>query len=82
MSPWSVHRDTRCADLSPKMPPSSTGLTKEKVKEFLAGGNDIAIPILSLVKEVSGVFPPLQSAAAGALFIAENVKVRDIRPTG
>lgn len=67
---------TLAADLSLKMPSSSAGLTKEKVEGFLATG--IAIPILSLVKEAPGVFPPLLSAAGGALFIAESVKVRNM----
>ena len=53
-------------------------LTKEKINEFLAAGNDIAIPILSLVKDASGAFPPLQLAATGALFIATNVKVSNV----
>ena len=55
-------------------------LTRQKVEEFLATGNDIAVPILTLVKEVSGIFPPLQSAAGGALFIAEKVKVSTMHP--
>src|SRR5260370_30338818 len=55
-------------------------LTKEKINEFLAAGNDIAIPILSLVKDTSGAFPPLQLAAKGALFIATNVKVSSVYP--
>src|SRR5258705_8849183 len=55
-------------------------LTKEKINEFLAAGNDIAIPILSLVKDASGAFPPLQLAATGALFIATNVKVSSVFP--
>src|SRR6266436_2372171 len=55
-------------------------LTKEKINEFLAAGNDIAIPILSLVKDASGAFPPLQYAAIGALFIATNVKVSSAYP--
>ncbi len=55
-------------------------LTKDKVTEFLAAGNDIAIPILSLVKDASGAFPPLQLAATAALFIASNVKVSSVYP--
>src|SRR5258708_12493062 len=55
-------------------------LTKEKINEFLAAGNDIAIPILSLVKDASGAFPPLHIAATGALFIATNVKVSNVYP--
>ena len=55
-------------------------LTKKNIKEFLAAGNDIAIPILSLVKDTSFAFPPLHYAAAGALFIASNVKVSNIHP--
>ena len=53
-------------------------LTKQKIEEFLAAGNDIAIPILSLVKDTSGALPPLQYAAAGALFLATNVKVSNV----
>ena len=53
-------------------------ITKDKIKKFLAAGNDIAIPILSLVKDTSGAFPPLQLAATGALFIATNVKVSSV----
>jgi hypothetical protein len=53
-------------------------LTKKNIKEFLAAGNDIAIPILSLVNDFSGAFPPLQFAAAGALSIASNVKVSNV----
>ena len=49
--------------------------TKEKIKDFLVAGNDIAIPVLSLVKDVSSAFPPLQYAAIGALFIATLRKV-------
>jgi len=41
-------------------------------------GNDIAVPILELVNEVSGVFPPLRAAAGGALFIVKSVKVRNV----
>src|SRR6266436_2962690 len=55
-------------------------ITKDKIKKFLAAGNDIAIPILSLVKDASGAFPPLQLAATGALFIATNVKVSIVHP--
>src|SRR5258705_9780710 len=55
-------------------------ITKDKIKKFLAAGNDIAIPILSLVKDTSGAFPPLQLAATGALFIATNVKVSSVYP--
>jgi len=50
-------------------------LTKEKINEFLAAGNDITVPILSLVKYASSTFPPIQLAATGALFIVTNVKV-------
>ena len=59
-----------------KIPSSSTGLTGEKVEEFIAAGNDIAVPIPRLVGEVSDVFPPLQRVAGGALFISESVQVR------
>ena len=55
-------------------------LTRKKIEEILATGNDIAVPILTLVNEFSGVFPPLQLAAGGALFIAEKVKVSTMYP--
>src|SRR5260370_26643928 len=55
-------------------------ITMDKIKKFLAAGNDIAIPILSLVKDNSGAFPPLQLAATGALFIATSVKVSSVYP--
>src|SRR5260221_611671 len=42
-------------------------LTKDKIKEFLAARNDIAIPILSLVKDGPDAFPLLQLAATGAM---------------
>ena len=54
-------------------------LTK-KIEEFLAAGNDIAIPILSLVKDTSIAFAPLHYAAVGALFIASNLKVNSVHP--
>ncbi len=54
--------------------------TKKKIEEFLAAGNDIAIPVLSLVKDASGALPPLHYAAIGALFIASNVKVSSVCP--
>ena len=50
-------------------------LTKDKINEFLAARNDIAIPILSLMKDGPDAFPLLQLAATGALFIVTNVKV-------
>ena len=53
-------------------------ITKDKIKKFLVTGNDIAIPILSLVKDYSGAFPPLQLAASVALLIATNVKVSSV----
>src|SRR5258708_36025653 len=56
-------------------------LTKKKIKEFLAAGNDIAIPVLSLVRDTSGSFPPLHFVATGALFIASNVKASTVYPT-
>src|SRR5260221_4878297 len=55
-------------------------IMKDKIKTSLATGNDITIPILSLVKDTSGAFPPLQLATTGALFIATNVKVSSIYP--
>lgn len=57
----------------------SSALTRKRIEEFLAAGNDIAVPILTLVKEFSGAFPPLQYAAGGALGIAEKVKVSGLR---
>ncbi len=54
--------------------------TREKINKFFAAGNDIAIPILTLVKEASGAFPPLQYAAIGALLIVTNVKVSSAYP--
>src|SRR5258708_17568874 len=54
--------------------------TKKKIEEFLTAGNDIAIPVLSLVKDASAPFPPLYYAATGALFIASNVKVSSLYP--
>lgn len=50
-------------------------LTTEKVKEFLQVGNDTALHILSLVKDATGVFLPLQLAAGRALYVAGRVKV-------
>ena len=61
-----------------KISSSSTGLTREQVEEILAAGNDIAVPILKLVGEISGAFPPLRSVAGGALFLSESVQVRII----
>ena len=55
-------------------------LISKKIEEILAAGNDIAVPILTLVKDFSGIFPPLQLAAGGALFIAERVKVSSMHP--
>src|SRR5258708_609525 len=55
-------------------------IMKDKIKKFLATGNDIAIPILSLVKHTSGAFPPLQLGATGVLFIVTNVKVSSVYP--
>ena len=55
-------------------------IMKDKIKKFLAAGNDIAIPILLLVKDNSGAFPPLKLATTGALFIATNVKVSSVYP--
>src|SRR5260370_35370808 len=50
-------------------------ITKEKIDQILEAGEDIALVVLSLVKDFSGAFPPLQLAATGAFFIATNVKV-------
>src|SRR5258708_17790933 len=55
-------------------------ITKDKIKKFLTAGNDITIPILLLVKDTSGTFPPLQLATTGVLFIATNVKVSSVYP--
>src|SRR5258708_38753766 len=55
-------------------------LIKDKIKKFLTAGNDITIPILLLVKDTSGTFPPLQLATTGVLFIATNVKVSSVYP--
>src|SRR5258708_462576 len=55
-------------------------IMKDKIKKFLTAGNNITIPILLLVKDTSGAFPPLQLAATGALFIVTNVKVSSIYP--
>ena len=55
-------------------------IMKDKIKKFLTAGNDIAIPILLLVKDTSGTFPPLQLAATGTLFIVTNVKVSSVSP--
>jgi len=53
-------------------------ITKEKIKEFLAAGNNIVIPNLSLVKDAAGAFSPLQLAGIEALFIATIVKVSTV----
>ncbi|SRR5258708_5183748 len=55
-------------------------ITKEKIDQILEAGEDIAMVVLSLVKDFSGAFPPLQLAATGALFIAANVKVSSMYP--
>ena len=55
-------------------------MTKEKIDQVLETGEDIAMVVLSLVKDFSGAFPPLQLAATGAFFIATNVKVRNVYP--
>ncbi len=52
----------------------------KKIQGFLAAGGDIAIPILSLVKDTSGAFPPLYYAATGVFFIADTVKVSSMYP--
>ena len=66
--------------LTPHLLKMAPVLTKKNIKQFLAAGNDIAIPILSLVQDTSFAFPPLHYAAAGALFIASNVRVSNIHP--
>jgi len=50
-------------------------LTNEKFKEFLEPGTDVAVHVLSLVKDAPEAFPPLRSASRRALFIADSVKV-------
>src|SRR5260370_41639247 len=54
--------------------------TKEKIDQILEAGDDLAMVVLSLVKDFSGAFPPLQLAATGAFFIATNVKVSSVYP--
>ncbi len=56
-------------------------LTKKKLEQFLAAGNDIAIPVLSLVKDTVGAFPPMYYAAVGALFIANTLKASSVDPS-
>ena len=55
-------------------------ITKEKIDQILEAGDDIAMVVLSLVKDFSGAFPPLQLAATGGFFIATNVKVSSVYP--
>jgi len=55
-------------------------ITKEKIDQILEAGDDIAMVVLSLVKDFSGAFPPLQLAATGGFFIATNVKVSSVCP--
>ncbi len=55
-------------------------ITKEKIDQTLEAGEDVAVVVLSLVKDFSGAFPPLQLAATGALFIASNIKVSSVYP--
>ena len=50
-------------------------LTNEKLKEFLIPGTDVAVCILSMVRDAPEVFPPLQLAARRALSITDTVKV-------
>ncbi len=50
-------------------------LTSEKLQECLEARNDVAIHILSVVKDASEVFPPLRLAAEKALSIAIKVRV-------
>ena len=52
-------------------------LTNEKLKEFLVPGTDVAVHVLSLVKDDPEVFPPLRSASGRALIIADSVKVNN-----
>src|SRR5258708_57241 len=49
--------------------------TRKKIEEFLDAGNEITIPILSLVKDVLGGFRTLYYGVVGALCIATNVRV-------
>ncbi|SRR5258708_37861078 len=50
-------------------------LTNEKLREFLEPGTDVAVHVLSLVKDDPEVFSPLRSASSRALIIADSVKV-------
>ncbi len=50
-------------------------LTNEKFKEFLEPGTDVAVHVLSLVKDAPEVIPPLRSASGRALIIADRINV-------
>ncbi|KAF8314373.1 uncharacterized protein EI90DRAFT_3136106 [Cantharellus anzutake] len=47
---------------------------KQRVNHLLAEGGDVAIPVLTIVNTVSGLFPPLQAATNAALFILTEIK--------
>ena len=57
-------------------------LTNEKLKELLEPGTDVAVNVLSLVKDASELFPPLRSVSRRALVIADSVKVSNRSMTG
>ena len=50
-------------------------LTNKKLKQFLEPGTDVAVHVLSLVKDAPEAFPPLRSVSGRALIIADSVKV-------
>ena len=50
-------------------------ITNEKLKELLEPGTDVAVHVLSLVKDATEIFPPLRSASRRALVIADSVNV-------
>ena len=52
-------------------------LTNEKLSELLEPGTDVAVHVLSLVKDAPEVFHPLRSASRRALVIADSVNVSD-----
>ncbi|KAF8336628.1 uncharacterized protein EI90DRAFT_3287621 [Cantharellus anzutake] len=47
---------------------------KQRVNHLFAEGGDVAIPVLTIVNTVSGLFPPLQAATNAALFILTEIK--------
>src|SRR5258708_1176808 len=60
-----------------KMPPI---FTNYKIDQIPDATDNLPMVILSLVKDFSGAFPPLQLAATGAFLIANNVKVSSVYP--